>query len=211
MTKTPETCDREYDFTLVLTGVNELTDDVQNALFKAGCDDATPAVRSGRVFLTFSRTAPSLKLAILSAIGQVWNAEIGADVLRVDDCNLVTQADIAYRLRRSRQLVHQYVTGTRGPGGFPPPACSITSDSPLWYWCEVAFWLFQNDLIKGDVLEEAEDVAAINNMLEMKHQKKRKPALVRELSRFVRTFQAASKRALGPSRRRPYRSPQKSR
>jgi len=210
MTQTAETCNREYDFTLVLTGVrklgdrklgdSELTDDLQNALLEAGCDDATPAVRSGRIFLTFSRTAPSLKQAILSAIEQVWNTKTGADVLRVDDCNLVTQADIGYRLRRSRQQIHQYVTGVRGPGGFPPPACSIADDSPLWYWCEVAYWLWENDLIKEDVLEDAEDVAAINNMLEMKHQKRRKPALFQELTKFLRSFRPVSARRIKPSR-----------
>src|SRR4051812_16226446 len=82
-------CKSEYDFTLVLTGITELTPEAENALFEAGCDDATISVRSGRVFLTFSRTARSLKDAILSAIRNVKQANIGADVLRVDVCNLV--------------------------------------------------------------------------------------------------------------------------
>jgi hypothetical protein len=85
------------------------------------------------VFLTFSRTAASLKEAIFSAIGDVRKANIGADVLRVDVCNLVTQADIARKIGRTRQLVHQYITGVRGPGGFPSPACDITDGDPLWY------------------------------------------------------------------------------
>ena len=100
--------------------------------------------------MTFSRNAASLKDAILSAIRDVQNANIGALVLRVDTCNVVTQADIARKIGRTRQLVHQYITGQRGPGGFPAPVCNITDGVPLWFWCEVAYWLRQNDMISHD-------------------------------------------------------------
>ena len=140
---------RDHDFTLVLSGITELTLEVQDALFEAGCDDATLSMRCSRPFLTFSRTAPTLKDALLSAISDVKKANIGAEVLRIDVCNLVTQSEIAHKIGRTRQLVHQYVTGERGPGGFPPPACNVSddADSPLWYWCEVAYWLYQNNMI----------------------------------------------------------------
>src|SRR4029079_9205825 len=111
----------EYDFTLALTGITELTREIEDALFEAGCDDATLSLRCGRIYATFSREADSLKDAILSAINDVRNAGIGADVLRVDECNLITQAEIARKSGRSRQLIHQYIKGIRGPGGFPPP------------------------------------------------------------------------------------------
>lgn len=51
----PETL-AEYDFTLELTGVGELTPAVADALFEAGCDDATLSSRGGRVYLAFTRT-----------------------------------------------------------------------------------------------------------------------------------------------------------
>src|SRR5712692_6543367 len=119
--KAKKECEKEYDFTLVLTGFTELSSATEHALFEAGCDDATLSVRFGRVYLTFSRPAPTLKDAILSAIRDVRKAKIGADVLRVDNCDLITQSDVARRIGRSRQLVNQYITGSRGPGGFPPP------------------------------------------------------------------------------------------
>jgi hypothetical protein len=183
--ETGKACEREHDFTLVLTGVTELTPAVEDALFEAGCDDATLSLRFGRAFLTFSRTAPALKDAILSAIRDVRQAGIGADVLRVDTCDLVTQADIARRIGRSRQLVHQFLTGERGPGGFPPPVCHISDDSPLWLWCEVAYWLRQNDMIKEDVLRDAEEVAVINNALDLEHQRRRNPQLTQEVLQSV--------------------------
>ncbi len=182
-----KTCECEHDFTLVLTGsAAELSlKKVLDALFRAGCDDATIAVRSGRFFVTFSRTGTSLKNAILSAIHNVRSAGIGADVLRVDYCNLVTQADIARKIGRTRQMVHQYMTGRRGPGGFPGPVCEIFDGTMLWYWCEVAYWLWENDMIKEDVLRDAEEVEAINSVLEIEYQKKTRRELTEEVSRSL--------------------------
>lgn len=178
---TQKTCESEYEFTLVLTGVEDLTPQIVDALYEAGCDDATIAARSGRVYVTFDRASDSMKNAILSAIANVRNAGVGADVLRVDYCNLVTQADIARKIGRSRELVRQYIVGKRGPGGFPAPVCEITDGSPLWYWCEVAYWLWQNDMIKESALRDAEEVDMINAVLELHWQKQRKPDLAAEV------------------------------
>lgn len=179
------TCECEHDFTLVLTGVVSLTPEIIDALYESGCDDATLAVRSGRVFATFSRSASSIKDAILSAISNIRNANVGADVLRVDYCNLVTQADIARKIGRSRQLVHQYTLGARGPGGFPSPVCEIVDGTFLWPWCEVAYWLWENDMIEKDVLRDAQEVEMINSVLEIQRQKLLKPELAAEVIRSV--------------------------
>jgi hypothetical protein len=178
-------CECEHDFTLAISGVTELTPEIVDAFFEAGCDDATLVMRSGRLFATFSRRAGSIKEAILSAIANVRNAGAGIDVLRVDYCNLVTQADIARKIGRTRQLVHQYIIGVRGPGGFPGPVCEIIDGTYLWYWCEVAYWLWENDMITEDVLRDAEEVDAISSALEMIHQKKRNPGLTEEIKTAI--------------------------
>lgn len=183
MTTKLDPCEREYDFTLVLSG--ELTENALNSLFTAGCDDATFSVRSGRPVASFSRMASSFSGAVLSALVDIRRANAGVTVLRVDECNMVTQAEIGHRIRRSRQLIHQYVTGTRGPGGFPPPACDITSESPLWYWCEVAHWLWENDFIKEDVWQEAEEIDVINTVLEHEDRKKKRPELAEHVHRSL--------------------------
>jgi hypothetical protein len=174
-------CGREHDFTLVLTDPVEMTREIQDALFVAGCDDATLSVRGGRAYLTFSRVAPTLKDAILSAIRDVKKADIGVGVLRVDVCNLVTQAEIAKKIGRSRQMVHQYITGARGPGNFPAPACNITDGIPLWFWCEVAYWLRQNDMISQDAATEAQEAALVNTVLEMQYHRRIDPTLCEEI------------------------------
>ncbi len=91
----------------------------------------------------------------------------GAQVLRVDECDLVTPSEIARRIGRSRQLVQQYICGKRGPGGFPPPECHLTDHAPLWAWCAVSYWLVQNNLLRPEVGWNAEVVEAINDCVNL--------------------------------------------
>jgi hypothetical protein len=184
--ETRTSCEREHEFDLVLTGISDFDEDTMDALFEAGCDDATPSLQYGKVNLAFTRTAPSLKDAILSAIENVRSAGIGADVLQVDECNLVTQAEIGRRSGRSRQVIHQYITGKRGPGGFPPPACQITDGAPLWLWCDVAPWLRQNNMIDEQVMLDAQDIDRINTILSYQHQYQIAPEIVKDLLEKLR-------------------------
>lgn len=181
---TPQ-CETEFDFTLLLDGIDEITSDVEDALFVAGCDDATISLRFGRLYLTFSRSAVSHTQAILGAIKDVRKSGIDATVLRVDQCNLVTQAEIARRIPRSRQLVNQYISGARGPGGFPAPACNITDGVPLWYWCEVAYWLWENNIIKEGDSRDAQELTVINSVLELERQQRVSPELTREIMKAL--------------------------
>jgi hypothetical protein len=71
-----------YDFTLILSGPTELTDDLAEKLFAAGCDDATPGSSGGIVSLDFGREAGDLESAIRSAIANV--ASAGYVVSRVE-------------------------------------------------------------------------------------------------------------------------------
>lgn len=177
----------EFEFTLVLGGITGVTAKVENALFEAGCDDATISLRQGRVYLSFSRTAATLKDAIISAIQDIHHAAIGAEVLRVDQSDLVTQAEIARRIDRSRQLFSQYISGGRGPGGFPAPACNITDTAPLWYWCEVAQWLWANDMISESDLRNAQDITTINSVLEIERQRRVFPESTRSIMEAIGT------------------------
>jgi hypothetical protein len=174
----------EYDFTLILSGIIDFTDEQVDSLIEAGCDDATVAQRSGRVYMTFSRNASSMIDAITSAIENIRKANIGAGVLRVDTCNLVTQSEIARRLGLSRQCTENYVNGKR-LSGFPAPGCNIIDGQPLYFWCEVAYWACQNSLLRPDANTEAQEIAILNNILELEHQKLIEPEVTaRMLSRF---------------------------
>ena len=72
----------KYEFTVYLVGLTEITEDAADALFEAGCDDASPASRDGQVWSTFHREAASLEEAIRSAVRDVNKA--GYQVERVE-------------------------------------------------------------------------------------------------------------------------------
>jgi hypothetical protein len=178
----PNNCEREHEFALIVGGVT-LTPEVEDALFEAGCDDATLSVQYGLLYMDFSRNAPSLQAAIVSAIREVREARIGARVLRVDECDLVTPSEIARRIGRSRQLVAQYISGLRGPGGFPPPECHLTEGAPLWAWGAVCYGLARNDILRPAEGWNAAVVATINNWLEVERHRERNPELVEAIKR----------------------------
>jgi hypothetical protein len=65
---------KPYQFRLVLAGVVDPSDDQGDALYQAGCDDATIVSRDGESFVRFSRESPSLEDAINSAAEDVERA-----------------------------------------------------------------------------------------------------------------------------------------
>ena len=71
-----------HAFTLILAGTSELSEGMADALYEAGCDDATPSSRDGVVSVAFDREAGSLGDAIGSAIEAVRQA--GFRVARVE-------------------------------------------------------------------------------------------------------------------------------
>ena len=72
----------KYEFTLILEGSLELTEDIADELFEAGCDDGSPGVCNGVFSIDFHREANSLEDAIKSAIANVKSA--GYKVERVE-------------------------------------------------------------------------------------------------------------------------------
>lgn len=73
---------RKSEFTLILKGPLELTEDIAEALFEAGCDDGSPGTCEGVFSIDFHREGESLEEAIRSAIGNVKAA--GYQVERVE-------------------------------------------------------------------------------------------------------------------------------
>ena len=72
----------KYEFSLILSGDLELTEEIADELFAAGCDDGTPGRFDGEFVVTFHRTADSLEAAIRSAVADVERA--GHQVERVE-------------------------------------------------------------------------------------------------------------------------------
>jgi hypothetical protein len=168
---------REHAFTLIIEG--RIDDaDVLDALFEAGCDDATFGTIDGVGFGDFHRSARSFLGAASTAIRQV-DSVPGLRVVRIESEDLVTMAEIARRLGRSRESIRLLAADARGPGDFPPPVARIRSRSPLWRWVDVATWA-EGALGRGD--PEAGLVASINAALELR---RRRSELGNRARRFV--------------------------
>ncbi len=93
------------------------------------------------LFAEFDRESESAVEAITTAIASLeegWWPELRVTHVEPDD--LVTMADIAERLGRSRESVRLWILGERGPGGFPQPSHNALGRSRLWRWGEVLGW-----------------------------------------------------------------------
>ena len=69
---------QEYEFTLTLSGVQELNREVLDAFYEAGCDDALIGMRDGVAYADFCREADSRQEAVLSATQDVRKTGFGA-------------------------------------------------------------------------------------------------------------------------------------
>jgi len=82
-----------HEFTIILTGISEVSDDAANALFEAGCDDGSFCSRDGVAFIMFHRESTSLRNAIDSAIADVKKAGYGVIRVETDDTNVVAKVN----------------------------------------------------------------------------------------------------------------------
>ena len=145
-----------YEFTLVLDGVDDATPGLEDQLFKAGCDDALINFRSGTVYLDFSREANAIDEVIISAIQAVESIPARAKVISILPDDLVTEAEIACRLKKTRQAVSLWVKKARRQDKpFPKPVSGLSGKSPLWRWGEVVQWLYSHQLIRDKKMVEA--------------------------------------------------------
>ena len=75
----------KHVFTVRTAGVSVMEDDVLDALFEAGCDDALVGTNPDGDYVDFVRAAPTLEAAIASARTAIESVP-GLQVLRVELC-----------------------------------------------------------------------------------------------------------------------------
>jgi hypothetical protein len=63
-----------YRFSVILANLAEISDDLADALFEAGCDDGSPWSSQGVGAVNFDREAESFEQAVRSAIADVQKA-----------------------------------------------------------------------------------------------------------------------------------------
>jgi hypothetical protein len=176
----------KYDFILVLSGVSEPDGRLEDALFEAGCDDATLVFRNGVGYLEFGRRARSLDAAILSAVRDVERADPRLTVVCVEPGDSVNASEIARRIQVTREYIRLLVQGKRGEGDFPAPQSGITGKTLVWSWAGVVRWMFRHNLLEDvTVVDAAETIRDINDALEIRDN----PAAMDRRLKYLRGLQ----------------------
>ena len=159
----------EHEFTLVLRGADQITRELEEALFEHGCDDATLSCSHQRLWLDVVREAATLEEAVATAIRDVRRAGaamgVPLDVERLDACPFITQAGIARRLGCSRQYLGQLVVKGRKGRRFPAAACHLHEGNPVWQLVTVARWLADLGMVAPQMAEEAVVIDRLNAAL----------------------------------------------
>ncbi|HEX9643980.1 MAG TPA: hypothetical protein VGC11_08295 [Acidimicrobiia bacterium] len=132
-----------YEFTLIVEGADLQDDTHIEALFAAGCDDATVGRVGGVQYVDSDREAGSLPSAVVAAVNVIETAVLGARVVHVEPDGLVSMAEIAERTGRTRESVRLLISAERGPGGFPAPVTHFRRRQRMWRWQQVAVWFAQ--------------------------------------------------------------------
>jgi hypothetical protein len=75
---------KTHSFTVILSGVAEITPDLADALYTATHGDIELNLQDGAAYVEFERAASTLREAITGAIHEVEQANVGARVVRVE-------------------------------------------------------------------------------------------------------------------------------
>jgi predicted DNA-binding transcriptional regulator AlpA len=142
-----------------------------DALYEAGCDDATVGVgRLGQIALVFAREAATARKAVSSAIADVERA-IPKGAFIAADPDLVGLADIATLVGMTRQNLQKYATNAiKAPAiAFPPPV--VLGSDAKWRQAELMPWLQQ--IKPGALTPEKASVSIATAEFNIKYQSQR--------------------------------------
>ena len=79
---------KTYLFHVFLSDIDQMTDDIAEALFEAGCDDGLPSSSEGLAQISFAREADSLESAICSALDEIKKAGFDFSKVEIDPKSL---------------------------------------------------------------------------------------------------------------------------
>lgn len=152
---------KKYNFTLVLENVSNQDDtDIAEILFESGCDDATLSIRDQIAYLEFDRIANSLQNAIVSAVTNVLDADIGAWIIAIDPGDFVTSTEIGRRIKKSRQYIQKLKTVNCKTNSFPGPVAGIQTGNLIYSWKRISYYFYKlgkyiqkEDVINAQLLE----------------------------------------------------------
>ena len=142
-----------YHFTILIRDASAETENLEDRLFAAGCDDALVCFHNQTVYLEFDRESESADLAIQTALADIKKAGFSSLVLQ--EAGFASLSEMASRAGLTRAALSNYATGKRSKS-FPTPVYGISSGSALYSWPEVADWLHRNGHLAATQLEVAQ-------------------------------------------------------
>lgn len=116
---------KTYSFTLYLSGADELTQELEDALFEAGCDDAAPGIRGGVLRLGFDREAASFHEAVISAMEDVKRGRPDLIIDRVE--HDVIEGGVPTAARAELQTIERVNSGLQALRALPFSASRLAS------------------------------------------------------------------------------------
>lgn len=125
-----------HDFAFVLDA-DAHDADVEDKLFDPCFSDTTLILQHGALVLSFDRDGPSFKEAVLSAYKDIRST--GIRILSFDPDYLVTSAEIARRVQKSRSVISKYEK-LASENDFPSPVRDVMSSRPFYDWVQVSKW-----------------------------------------------------------------------
>lgn len=159
---------KTFSFSLHVAGADLFDPDNLDALYRSGQGDASFGEQGGIAYAEYDREASTLTNAVLSAMREVEAAVPGLEVRRVEPEELVSAADIAARVGRTRESISLLISGERGPGNFPGPITRLGGKRPLWRWSDVSAWFRTERGMTVGSDRDADAIAGINGALDLR-------------------------------------------
>lgn len=145
-----------YHFTVVVRDARANLFKLEDKFFEAGCDDALLCSYNDTIYLEFDREADNAEQAVSSALNDI--RSLGFHDLIVEEQGYSTLAEMAERAGMTRQALSLYAQNKRGDGNFPRPMYGLASKSAMYFWPEVATWLFNQGKLHKNHYEVARTV-----------------------------------------------------
>ena len=145
-----------YHFTVVVRDARANLSELEDKFFEAGCDDALLCSYNETIYLEFDREADNAEQAVSSALNDI--RSLGFHDLIVEEQGYSTLAEMAERAGMTRQALSLYAQNKRGDGSFPRPMYGLASKSAMYFWPEVATWLFNQGKLHKNHYEVARTV-----------------------------------------------------
>jgi len=175
---------KNYNFQLVLSGINIHTSELADSRFEAGCGDGLLCSYNQTVYIEFTRESSSYEDAVLTAINNIESCHLNIEVIYVDydgysDSAYVSDLTILSDIsRHTLQCYKDYINGKKG---IPKSIERIHEKHQLCGEDCVTATLAEQETIAVETTDKRVITKAFNEALEIKNSKPRLKKILSKL------------------------------